>query len=73
MQAELDSREPGLTYTQSAAATIWGPITHTFGRRANVYVMDSTGRQTFGEVIEANIGSVIIKFANPKSGSARIS
>lgn len=56
-------------WTQSAPATTWGPVTHTLGRRANVNISNSAGQQMFGTVLEPVIGSFVVTFSVPVSGT----
>lgn len=62
---------PGsITHTQSSPSATWGPIAHTFDHRANVAIFNTAGTRVYAKIAEAAIGSVIITFRLPQSGTA---
>ena len=71
---ELDAAAGGaIVFTQAAPSAAWGPMTHTFGRLADVCLKDSSGRTVYGDVQESTTGQVYAYFAAPTTGQAILS
>lgn len=59
-----------VVFSQDAPDTIWGPMVHSFGRRASVELKDSAGQTIYGDVREVTTGQVFAIFSQPVTGSA---
>jgi hypothetical protein len=58
-------------YTQSSAASVWGPIAHGLGKNPSVTTVDSAGTEVKGAVTyPTDRTTVTITFTAPFSGTA---
>lgn len=59
------------TFNQLIAATTWS-ITHNLGTYPALVVLDSTGREVFGDVVFTDTNSLVITFAAAFAGIANL-